>query len=117
LPPALADHYLALFAEWQFKLCTAWIIEPADPVVNTPVSSEVPVLILAGQFDPITPSEWGQLAAEALPNSVFYEFPGMGHGVMDGNWCALEIGLSFFDEPAIIPDASCLDRLPGPGFR
>ena len=32
-------------------------IEPGDPLVNEPVVSDVPALILAGQFDPITPSE------------------------------------------------------------
>ncbi|MGD8627037.1 MAG: alpha/beta fold hydrolase, partial [Anaerolineae bacterium] len=63
LPPALADHYLFHFAFWQFRLCEVWTIEPDDPVVNEPVSSDVPALIFAGQFDPITPSAWGQLAA------------------------------------------------------
>ncbi|MGD8793488.1 MAG: alpha/beta hydrolase, partial [Anaerolineae bacterium] len=69
------------------------------------------------QFDPITPSAWGQLAAETLSNSFFYEFPGLGHGVMDSNRCALQIGLQFLDDPTLEPDTSCLDNLPGPDFR
>jgi pimeloyl-ACP methyl ester carboxylesterase len=117
LPPALADHYLFLFSFWQFSLCQVWTVEPADPVVNEPVSSDVPVLIFAGQFDPIAPPEWGQLAAETLSSSFFYEFPGLGHGVMDSDHCALGIGLQFLDEPTTEPDASCLDHLSGPGFE
>jgi pimeloyl-ACP methyl ester carboxylesterase len=113
LPPVLADHYLFLFASWQFSLCKVWTVEPADPVVNEPISSDVPALIFAGQFDPITPPQYGQLAAETLSNSFFYEFPGLGHGIMDSNRCALEIGLQFLDEPTTEPDASCLDSLPG----
>jgi pimeloyl-ACP methyl ester carboxylesterase len=117
LPPAIADHYLFLFAVWQFTLCDAWGIEPGDPVVNEPVSSDVPALIFAGHFDPITPSEWGQLAAQTLSRSFFYEFPNLGHGVMDSNRCALEIGLQFLDDPTTEPDASCMDDLSGPDFR
>ena len=117
LPPAIADHYLFHFAFWQFSLCEAWAIEPDDPVVNEPVSSDVPALVFAGQFDPITPSEWGQLAAETLSNSFFYEFPNLGHGVMDSNRCALQIGLQFLDEPTTEPDASCLENLSGLDFE
>jgi pimeloyl-ACP methyl ester carboxylesterase len=116
LPPVLADHYLFHFALWQFTLCEVWGIEPGDPVVNEPIVSDVPALILAGQFDPITPSEWGQLAAETLSNSFFYEFPNLGHGVMTGG-CALEIGLQFLDDPTSEPDASCIDALSGPDFK
>jgi pimeloyl-ACP methyl ester carboxylesterase len=94
-----------------------WAVEQADPVVNEPVSSDVPALIFAGQFDPITPPEWGQLAAETLSNSFFYEFPGLGHGIMDSDRCALGIGLQFLDEPTTEPDLSCLDDFSGPGFE
>lgn len=117
LPPIIADHYLFIFAVWQFTLCKAWEIEPGDPVVNEPVVSDVPVLIFAGQFDPITPPAWGQLVAETLSNSFFYEFPNLGHGVMDSNRCALEIGLQFLDDPTTEPDISCIDDLPGLDFE
>jgi pimeloyl-ACP methyl ester carboxylesterase len=117
LPPVLADHYLFHFASWQFRLCESWAIEPDDPVVNEAVRSDVPALVFAGQFDPITPSEWGQLAAETLRNSFFYEFPGLGHGVMDRDRCALDIGLQFLEEPTTEPDVSCLDDLSAPDFE
>jgi pimeloyl-ACP methyl ester carboxylesterase len=117
LPPSLADHYLFNLAFWQFSLCEVWAIEPAGPVVNEPVVSDVPALVFAGQFDPITPSEWGQLAAETLSNSYFYEFPGLGHGVMDRHSCALEVALRFLDDPSARPDVHCLDDLSGPNFR
>jgi pimeloyl-ACP methyl ester carboxylesterase len=117
LPPAIADHYLSHFAFWQFRLCESWAIEPDDPVVNRVVISDVPALVFAGQFDPITPSEWGKLAAETLNNSFFYEFPGLGHGVMDSDRCALEIGLQFLNEPTAEPDASCMDNLSGLDFE
>jgi pimeloyl-ACP methyl ester carboxylesterase len=85
--------------------------------MREPVVSDVPALIFAGQFDPITPSAWGQLAAETLSNSFFYEFPNLGHGVMDSDRCALEIGLQFLDDPTTEPDVCCMDALPGPSFK
>lgn len=81
------------------------------------VVSDVPTRIFAGQFDPITPPEWGQLAAETLSNSFFYEFPNLGHGVLDSNRCALEIALKFLDDPTTEPDVSCMNRLTGPNFE
>jgi pimeloyl-ACP methyl ester carboxylesterase len=117
LPPAIADHYLFLFAQWQFNLCEVWEIEPGDPIVNEAVVSDIPALIFAGQFDPITPSVYGHLTAETLSTSFFYEFPNLGHGVMDADRCALEIGLQFLDDPLIEPDASCIDDLSGQDFK
>jgi pimeloyl-ACP methyl ester carboxylesterase len=86
-------------------------------VVNEAVVSDVPALVLAGQFDPITPPEWGRLATETLSNSFFYEFPGMGHEIMTSNRCALQIGLHFLADPTVEPDSSCLEALSGPKFK
>jgi pimeloyl-ACP methyl ester carboxylesterase len=83
---------------------------------NTAVTSEIPSLILAGQYDPVTPPEWGQLAAETLSNHFYYEFPGLGHGVMRSDACGLEIGLQFLADPTHEPDASCLETYTGPEF-
>jgi pimeloyl-ACP methyl ester carboxylesterase len=117
LPPSIADHYLFNFSLWQSNLCAAWEIEPNDPVMREAVVSDVPALVFAGQFDPITPSEWGRLAAATLSNSFFYEFPSRGHGVMDSDRCALDMGLQFLDDPSAEPDASCMDALSGPHFK
>jgi len=89
----------------------------ADPVENQAVVSDVPALIFAGRFDPITTPEWGQLAAETLSHSYCFEFPNMGHGVMRADPCALRIGLQFLDDPLNKPDASCLAELTLPTFR
>ena len=116
-PPALADHYLFRFVDFHFALCESWGVEPGESKVAEPVVSDIPALILTGQFDPITPPEWAQLTAETLSGSFLYEFPWMGHGVMDSDRCALEIGMQFLDDPTSEPDASCMDGLPDPTFR
>jgi len=114
LPSPLAEYFDSYY---EFRLCESWQSGQADPVENTAVVSDIPALVFAGQFDPITPPEWGLLAAETLSNHFFYESPGLGHGIMRSNECGLEIGLQFLEDPTSEPDASCLDGLTGPDFR
>ncbi|MGD8794832.1 MAG: alpha/beta hydrolase, partial [Anaerolineae bacterium] len=113
-PTQYADYWdLSSF----FRTCEWWGPGEADPIENEPVVSDIPALIFAGYFDPITSPEWCRLAAETLSNSYYYEFPNMGHGVMRSDACALHIGLEFLDDPRAEPDAACLDELTGPDFR
>jgi len=114
LPPQVGEYYDSYF---EFTLCESWQAGQADPVENMAVSSDLPSLVLAGQFDPVTPPEWGQMAAETLSNHYYYEFPGLAHGIMRSNVCGLEIGLQFLEDPASEPDASCMDELPVLAFR
>ena len=90
-----------------FSICQIWGAGKADPIENEPVISDIRTLILAGEFDPITPPAWGELVAENLSNSFYFEFPDVGHGVSLSGECALGITLSFFDDPTIEPDGYC----------
>lgn len=98
-------------------LCESWDAGVADPGVKDPVYSDVPTLIFAGRYDPITPPAWGRQTAETLENGYFYEFPANGHGVMRANRCALEMGLQFLDDPLAAPDAACMRALTRPDFE
>jgi pimeloyl-ACP methyl ester carboxylesterase len=60
--------------------CEAWNVQPAPAGANDPVTSDIPTLVLAGVFDPITPPSWGELAASTLPNATYVLVPGIGHG-------------------------------------
>jgi pimeloyl-ACP methyl ester carboxylesterase len=96
------------------RFCEIWNSHPAAAIENVPVSSNLPVLILAGEFDPITPPEWGRLAAETLPNAHFYEFPGMGHGILGQGTlnfdCSYEILDAFLAHPDSAPEGSCVSQ-------
>ena len=94
--------------QYLFTVCQDWSGAVPDPRENQPVTSDIPTLILAGEFDPITPPSWGQMTANHLSNSYFFEFPGNGHWVTRSSRCALSIMLAFLDNPLNSPDASCL---------
>jgi pimeloyl-ACP methyl ester carboxylesterase len=110
LSPELAD---AMDQTAYFEICEAWGVDPAEDWENSPVVSDVPSLVFAGEFDPITPLEWAQMAAETLSNHYLYVMPGRGHGIMRSDPCGLEIGLQFLDNPSSEPDSSCIAEMPG----
>ncbi len=99
-----------------FRLCDAWPVEEADPAVKAPLVSDIPTLVLAGEFDPITPPDYARLVASHLTNAYFWEFPGIGHGVVGSGHCAEAVVQAFLDDPATAPDARCVDTLPGIDF-
>jgi pimeloyl-ACP methyl ester carboxylesterase len=95
-----------------FGICENWPVEEADPAVKEPLVSDIPTLILEGEFDPVTPSEYGQLVADNLSNSYFFEFPGVGHDVL-ADECARSISGAFIEDPTEAPRAACLAEMAG----
>lgn len=94
-----------------FSDCQIWGVALGDPVEAEPVVSDIPTLVAAGEFDPITPAKWAESAASHLPNSYFFLFPGGGHGVIDMNDCSRSIMQAFLDDPTQQPDGSCIDAM------
>jgi len=77
--------------------------------------TEVPVLVMAGQFDPITPPEGSRRVAEAL-GTEFLLFPDAGHGAVSSSGCARDIWFAFLDDPSQAPGTDCMDELTAPTF-
>jgi len=101
---------------FMLEICEMWDVGSSDSLENAPVLSDIPTLVLAGEFDPITPPSWGRLAAETLTNVDFFEFPGLGHGTSVSDDCALSIAQAFLDDPGSAPDATCINEMAGPDF-
>ena len=99
-----------------FTICQEWGAKRADSIENKPVSSDISTLVLAGEYDPATPPEWGQLAAKNLSNSYTFEFPGIGHGASVADECPLSVALAFLDSPTSAPDAGCISKMLSPAF-
>ena len=110
-------HSSSNLGEPIFTICEIWGASEADPIENEPVSSDIPTLVLVGEYDPIISPAWGELAAETLDNSFYCEFPGVGHGAsITGGECPLSIALAFLDNPTTEPDGSCVAEMSGPDF-
>ena len=90
-------------------LCDRWNDRSTDPIENEAVVSDIPTLLLSGQFDPTTPPRWADLAAETLSNSYSFVIPMAGHGVGIFTPCGQKLMGSFLSWPDQIPDSSCLE--------
>jgi pimeloyl-ACP methyl ester carboxylesterase len=104
-------------AQNELALCKIWKAKSLEAFENEPVKSNIPTLILAGQYDPITPPEYGKLTATTLSASYFFEFPGMGHGVLMSNKCPQDMSVAFIKNPATEPKSACMANLNPPLFR
>lgn len=98
------------------QVCGAWTLQQPAPIENELVTSDLPTLVLDGDFDPITPPLWAEETASGLSNSFYYVFPGTGHGVVRSTDCGLSVMLSFVDNPQQAPDVSCIDELGEPDW-
>jgi len=100
----------------ELEICNLWGLPPATPLAAEPIKSEIPTLVLAGSYDPITPPEWSKAVANNLSHSYYFEFPSSGHSVNVSNPCVERIKAAFIINPFIQPDASCLTEVPEPEF-
>ncbi len=91
-------------------MCEMGDVGAAPAIETEPVRSDIPTLLIAGDYDPITPPAWAQSAARYLPNSFYFEFPGVGHGVLDTE-CGQAVSAEFLNNPRGKPNPRCLARL------
>jgi pimeloyl-ACP methyl ester carboxylesterase len=103
-------------AQSMLDLCSRWNVPDLSPAIDQPVTSDVPVLIFNGRFDPITPPENGEAAASTLSHSFVFTFPTNGHGSATVGTCPFEIMQAFLDDPTQKPDGSCINAASGPAF-
>jgi pimeloyl-ACP methyl ester carboxylesterase len=108
-------HHICDPDEGICTICEIWDTSETDPIENEPVNSNIPTLVLSGEYDPVTPPAWGKLIAETLDNSFYYELPGAGHGVISGGACPFSITLAFLNDPTTEPDRSYIAEMSSPG--
>ncbi|RDS83232.1 alpha/beta fold hydrolase [Dyella psychrodurans] len=91
--------------------CDVWShgTRPAD--FHAPLKSDKPILILSGEFDPVTPPRYGEEILPGLTDGRQLVFKGQGHSLL-GRGCMPQLLSKFIDKPDPKHlDASCLDKL------
>ena len=92
----------------QIETCALWQPGVAPQIEDEAIISDIPTLVMVGNYDPVTPPVWGRIAAETLSNSTYAEFIGVGHASIDAGDCPLSIALRFIDDPTALLDLSCI---------
>lgn len=90
--------------------CDGWPVRPRDSGFARPVSSAVPVLMLAGALDPVTPPAYAEAALAHLPRGQLHVVPGAAHSVLDSAPCARALVARFAQAPDRPLPALCAGR-------
>jgi len=83
----------------QREACTLWPRGDVERDYQQPVRSDLPVLILTGQWDPVTPPSNAERVAKTLTNSLNIVVPSGAHGLdgLEGIDCVDNIVMQFIE--------------------
>ncbi|WP_165423663.1 alpha/beta fold hydrolase [Ktedonosporobacter rubrisoli] len=100
----------------EYETCRLWNVQPVPKAQKLAVVSDIPTLIIADEYDPITPPENGRLVAQTLKNSYYFSLSGLGHGAQYNSSCADGIISAFEDKPTQMPTYACVSSMREPAF-
>jgi pimeloyl-ACP methyl ester carboxylesterase len=96
----------ALTSRFYPLVCPLWSVPEAPAALREPVRGALPVLLLAGSHDPISPPAWAQQVARGLTGARTIELPDQGHGLLRSP-CPAGIAAAFLEDPATSPASTC----------
>jgi pimeloyl-ACP methyl ester carboxylesterase len=110
--PADAGTVLgADMARMFFAACKQWPRGAIAADFTQPLKTALPVLVISGELDPVTPPVYGDEVAKTLPNGRHLVLRGQGHGGMSLGCMPKLLGRFFETADAKALDAKCLDSL------
>lgn len=90
--------------------CGEWPKGKRPDDFHSPVTSDKPVLLLSGEFDPVTPPKYGERVVQTLANGRHLVARGQGHNVVPYG-CVPKLLGAFFEKPdAKALDAKCMEQ-------
>ena len=104
----------------QREACALWPRADVEGDYATPTRSDVPVLILTGEWDPVTPPAHGDRVAKTLTNSLHIVVPSGAHalGGLENIDCIKRINGEFLDRgTAKGIDTSCVNTIKRRAFQ
>ena len=93
------------------KSCAVWPHVTVDASFKQAVKSDLPVLLLSGELDPVTPPEFAEKTKQTLSNSRHLIAKGQGHNIFPLG-CMPKIIAEFIQEPDKLQeiDTQCMDN-------
>ncbi len=106
----LGDYRLRMYRD----ACDVWP-HARRPDVRNSAGAPVPVLLVVGALDPVTPPRFAEAVARGLPNATVLVVPGMAHAGADP--CVETIVAQFISRGATQGiDTSCVTAIRPPAF-
>jgi pimeloyl-ACP methyl ester carboxylesterase len=96
----VADGRVRALARRAIAVCDQWPKGSYPKDFTTPVRSNVPVLLLSGGLDPVTPPAYASEVAKGFPNSRHVVARGFGH-IVSPHACAPRLIAAFVDDAGL----------------
>jgi pimeloyl-ACP methyl ester carboxylesterase len=98
-------------------LCAEWPTRSIDARDAAPLQTDVPLLVIGGEYDPGSPPRYAETMAAASTHGHAFIVPEAGHAALiSADPCANGIVYSFLNDPLREPSSECLAQTRQPGF-
>lgn len=105
-------------ATYDNEICEIWGVKSVSEIENNAINSNIPVLLISGEYDELTPSKWAKAMMPNFGNSYHLIFKGWKH-TPTTNWsnqCAMQAANDFFNDPTEQPNPACFEGIGKPAF-
>lgn len=101
------------------EICDIWRVKKVSDIENQAINSDIPVLLINGEYDEVTPAKWAKAMTKNLANSQHLIFKGWKHTATTywSNPCAMQAANDFFNNPNIPSKPVCFEKLGSPIFK
>jgi len=82
----------------QRAACADWVRGNPDDAYFEPLVSDVPVLLVSGEVDPVTPPYMGEKVLKGFKNGVHLKLPNTAHGLGNASDCLLTVIKPFIEK-------------------
>jgi pimeloyl-ACP methyl ester carboxylesterase len=101
----------------QTAACAAWPRGQVSAQHRQPTKSNIPTLILSGEFDPVTPPSGGDEVVRGLPSGLHVVILNNGHPIGNAEQCVGAMIGAFIDKGSVEGlDRSCASAIPAVPF-
>jgi pimeloyl-ACP methyl ester carboxylesterase len=98
-------------------LCAQWPTRSIDTRDAQPLQTNVPLLVIGGEYDAGSPPRYAETIAAASEHGYTFIVPEAGHATLiSADPCANGLVYSFLNDPLRVPASECLKNTRHPGF-
>jgi pimeloyl-ACP methyl ester carboxylesterase len=122
LPKDLGPLFAGTFAgdyrlQQQIRACAIWPRGRVSGAHRQPTRSDIPTLLLSGEFDPVTPPSGGDEVARGLSRGVHVVLRNNGHPIGSADKCVASMMGQLMQSGSVVAlDRSCAEKIPAPKF-
>jgi pimeloyl-ACP methyl ester carboxylesterase len=95
---------------YNVAVCNIWRPNLPSKKIFDAVVSDIPVLILTGEYDPVCPPFFGELTAKTLSHATYLMIPSASHAAIHADDCVRNVANDFISFPAKRLSTECITQ-------